>query len=201
MSGVFISYRAVNDGYAAPLVHKGLVPVFGEDRVFFDPETVKAGDDVPERIRRRLRASTVLIVEIGPNWFEVKDIDGNRRLDNWKDFVRWEVRKAFKWNLHVVPVLLDGAEFPADPQLPKDIAALARKKRMRLRREHTEADLAALVVEMKRFVPTLPQTDGSTNGGSPSATTVVDQRRSMRVKGGVKNSILSQGDVNVRRFR
>lgn len=198
MGGIFINYRAVDDGYAAALVYKGLVPVFGENRVFYDPQTVKAGEDVPDEIRRKLKSSTVLVVGIGPDWFTVKDAEGNRRLDNRNDFVRWEIRKAFKWNLKVVPLLLEKAEFPADPRLSEDIKSLARMKRKRLRREHSEADLAELITELRRYVPTLPERGGAKEEPSPAAT-VIRQDRHLSFNGEAKNSIITMGDADVQR--
>ena len=50
-----------------------------------------------------------VIAMIGPNWSNVGDDDGNRRLDDPNDFVRIEIAAALQRDIPVIPILLDGA--------------------------------------------------------------------------------------------
>jgi hypothetical protein len=68
----------------------------------------------------------VLIALIGPKWLTIADEDGQRRLDNPDDFVRFEIQSALERCVRVIPVLVDGARAPRRQQLPADLQKLAR---------------------------------------------------------------------------
>ena len=66
----------------------------------------------------------MLLAVIGPNWSDVRDEHGNRRLDDPNDFVRIEIAAALQRDIPVIPILLDGARIPKAGQLPETSRSL-----------------------------------------------------------------------------
>ncbi|MFD7657070.1 AAA family ATPase, partial [Actinosynnema sp. NPDC059797] len=76
-----------------------------------------------------------------------------RRLDEPGDWVRYEVATALASGVRVIPVLLDGAEPPAEADLPPGTEALARSHVLRLRHGNDDRDIARLVDELAALAP------------------------------------------------
>ena len=74
---------------------------------------------------RASKSCDAVLALIGPNWLDIKDAAGRRRLDDPDDFVRQEIAVALKRNIPVTPVLLQGASMPAQDRLPDDMKDLA----------------------------------------------------------------------------
>ena len=74
----------------------------------------RRGDGIPlgvsfvKVLREEVAQCGVLLAVIGPNWFDMRDEDGIRRLDNPTDFVRIEIAAALQREIPVIPILLDG---------------------------------------------------------------------------------------------
>ena len=75
----------------------------------------------------------MLLAVIGPNWSDVRDEHGNRRLDDPNDFVRIEIAAALQRDIPVIPILLDGARIPKADQLPDDLKELASRNGLDVR--------------------------------------------------------------------
>jgi hypothetical protein len=127
MSGVFVSYRRVDEPFGAGLIHKALVDRLGEDRVFLDNQSLPLGLDFERRLWSALRRSDALIVVIGPRWLATDD-GGQLLVRRDGDFVRREIAEAIDLDLIVVPVLLGGASLPESSLLPDDIKALCKRQ-------------------------------------------------------------------------
>ena len=85
------------------------------------------GADFVALLEERMSQCEALIAVIGPNWTDVTDGDGNRRLNGRNDFVRLEIESALERNILVVPVLVDGAKMPDEANLPDPLKPLARR--------------------------------------------------------------------------
>src|SRR5499425_3950551 len=94
MSGVFINYRGADSDTAAVLIDRELTARLGSDRVFLDSRSIPAGADFVEELLGRLRACSVLLVVIGPRWLTLTDAAGQRRIDDPRDWIRWEIAEA-----------------------------------------------------------------------------------------------------------
>ncbi len=126
---VFISYRRAGNPKDALLVFNHLKEKLGHPHVFMDVRGIRPGDDFVEVLEQQLADCTVLLALIGPDWLQVKDAQGLRRLDDEDDFVRVEIRTALnKAGMRVVPVLLDGAPMPRKADLPEDLQRLTRRQ-------------------------------------------------------------------------
>lgn len=151
MAGVFISYRREDTKHAAARLHGRLKAHF---EVFMDVASVNMGVHFPEAIDAALSRVDVLLALIGPNWATSVDEHGNRRLDDPKDYVAREVRRALARGIPVVPVLVDGAAMPRADALPPDLAALTENQATRLDHETFDAQATQLTSSLKKLVGT-----------------------------------------------
>jgi hypothetical protein len=79
MAEIFLSYRRQDSQSATGRLADRLEEHFGAERVFRDHESIVAGEDFVEAIRRAIEASTVVLVVIGPRWLEARAASGARR--------------------------------------------------------------------------------------------------------------------------
>jgi hypothetical protein len=156
MAGIFINYRTGDGQQAASLLNRALRPIFGEENVFLDSISLSAGDDFPPELERRLIASTVLVVLIGQHWLTLTDAGGNRRIDDPKDYVRYEIQTSLGRRITVLPILLDGAALPGRTELPKEIEELSNRQTRTLRSREVAVDLAQIVTDLKKHIPSTP---------------------------------------------
>jgi outer membrane protein assembly factor BamB len=125
MSGVFISYRRDDSGGYAGRLYDALVAHFGKDLIFIDIDSIRAGENFADVIDRHIAACSVVVVLIGKSWLKSVDDQGNRRLDNPRDFVRLEAASALAQRIPVIPVLVGGAKMPRPDDLPEPLKSLA----------------------------------------------------------------------------
>ncbi|MEU8126312.1 TIR domain-containing protein [Micromonospora sp. NPDC049049] len=176
MTGVFINYRTGDASYAVDLIDQRLCREFGAGQIFRDRRSMRPGTDFPPELSRQLKRSNVLLALIGPNWLTISDSSGARRLDNPKDYVRMEIRRALKRSIEVIPVLLAGAPLPKADQLPGDIAALHRRQSFELRDHSSDQDLAQLVEVLVEHVPSPPRTSSPASNGRHSSVNIRAKR-------------------------
>ena len=144
MAKIFINYRraeSLKDArHLATLLDKG--PFRG--RIFIDLKGLDGAPDWLHELERQVAASDAMISVICPGWADVCDADGKRRIDNDKDFVRFELAEAFRRNIPVIPVLVDGARMPRGSELPDNLLYLTRPQAELLRAESFDADCAKI---------------------------------------------------------
>jgi hypothetical protein len=167
MSRIFINYRRQDEGHVGRL-YDHLTRHFKRDDVFMDVDSIPPGADFVQVLDDAVAACDVFIAVIGPNWLTMQDDAGNRRLDQWNDFVRIEIGSALKYNKLVIPVLVGRARMPSPQELPEDIAALARRNAFELSHNHFAFDTDKLVSAIQSVI--LPQQPPSqTPTAKPSA--------------------------------
>jgi formylglycine-generating enzyme required for sulfatase activity len=154
---VFISYRRDDSAGQAGRVHDRLAQEFGRDLLFMDVDTIPLGADFIKVLREEVARCDVLLAIIGQNWLNVRDEEGNRRLDNENDFVRNEIATALQRDIPVIPILLDGAKIPKLEQLPKDLEALTARNGLDVRH-------ASFHIDMDRLVGSLRGQSGQVDG-------------------------------------
>jgi TIR domain len=143
MSGVFICYRRKDTPWSARAIYDRLLSIFGKDNVFFDVVNSDAGYKWKETLANRVGACDALVATIGPNWNPV--VDGKRRLDDPDDQVRFELVTAFKRNIPVIPVLVEGATVPsASKDLPEDLKSLFEWQTIDVTETHYDDAIARL---------------------------------------------------------
>jgi hypothetical protein len=149
---VFISYRRDDAGHAAGRIHDRLRE-FGADLRFMDVDA------------EEVAKCDVLLALIGPNWLDVRDEEGNRRLDNPADFLRIEIATALQRNIPVIPILLDGARMPRADQLPDDLKELSVRNGIDIRHASFYPDMDKLIRSLK--VPHLFEVRYLASGKTP----------------------------------
>jgi hypothetical protein len=149
MAGVFISYRREDTKHAAARLHDRLKPHF---EVFMDVASVHMGTHFPEAIDAALSRVDVLLALIGPSWATSVNEHGTRRLDDPKDYVARELRRALARGIPVVPVLVDGATMPHADDLPPDLEVLTENQATRLDHEAFDAQATQLTTSLKKLV-------------------------------------------------
>ncbi|MBZ0290045.1 MAG: TIR domain-containing protein, partial [Anaerolineae bacterium] len=152
MSRVFINYRRQDsEGYVGRL-YDHLMRHFTRDDIFMDVDSIKPGVDFVKALEDAVAGCDVFVAIIGPLWLNASDDSGNRRLDQWNDFVRIEIASALRQNKLVIPVLVGRAHMPNPTDLPEDIATLARRNAFELSHFHFPEDVEKLVTMIRESI-------------------------------------------------
>src|SRR5690242_2815883 len=125
LGGIFLSYRREDTAPHARSLQLQLSQRFPDAPVFLDLDSIEAGLDFAEVIQEKLDSCAVLVALIGPRWATLTDAQGRRQLDNPRDYVRFEVKRALELGMRVIPVLVEGAEPLQQEQLPSELQKLA----------------------------------------------------------------------------
>jgi len=152
----FINYRREDSGAYAGRIQDRLAPEFGRGNLFMDVDSIPIGADFVKTLGDEVGKCNVLLAVIGPKWLDVRDENGDRRLDNPDDFVRIEIATALQRNIPVIPILIDDATVPKADQLPEDLKALVRRNAHYVRHAsfHTDVDkLIRRLLELGRSSP------------------------------------------------
>jgi formylglycine-generating enzyme required for sulfatase activity len=151
---VFISYRRDESAGHAGRIHDRLEREFGRDLLFMDVDAIPLGTDFVDKIRAEVVKCDVLLAIIGPNWIDVRDESGRRRLDNVNDFVRIEIAAALKQDTPIIPILLEGTRMPRPGELPYALRDLTLRNGLDVRHASFHADMDKLVHRLR-----LPSTE------------------------------------------
>lgn len=133
---VFLSYRSGDAGAQAGRLAEVLRRHFGEERIFFDVESIQGGQRFPDRIDEALGRARVVLVMMGSGWLTAPDEHGRRRIDDPDDWVHREVVEALSRGLEVIPVLVDGATMGPEKAYPGPLVGLPALQLMRLDHAH-----------------------------------------------------------------
>lgn len=152
--GIFISYRRDDAKHAAGRLVDRLGRSFSREQLFFDIDNIEPGLDFKKVLSQRVQACNVLLAVIGPEWLNSKAENGERRLDDPRDFVRVEIEAALTRDVRVIPVLVDGARMPRENELPEAIRGLTYRNAVRLTHERFASDAEDLAEALSRIVET-----------------------------------------------
>lgn len=148
MPGVFISYRREDSAADAGRLFEHLKRCCRTE-VYLDISGTQAGAHFPDVLAARLEACDAVLVLIGPRWSSSQDTrTGRRRLDDPRDFVRFEIATAIGRGKTLIPVLLPGGALPHAEELSKDIQELVWREAVDIRHAHWLADVNALVAQL-----------------------------------------------------
>lgn len=153
MGRIFINYRRQDsEGYVGRL-YDHLVRQFGAEDVFMDVDNIPPGADFVQVLEDAVAECDVFLAMIGPQWVGIADEAGERRLEQWNDFVRLEIATALKQQKLVIPVLVGQARMPAPDMLPDDLQLLARRNAIELSHQRFGYDVEKLIRTIKVAVP------------------------------------------------
>ncbi|MDX8034108.1 TIR domain-containing protein [Lentzea sp. BCCO 10_0856] len=151
-SGVFISYRRADSGFAVRSIADRLKDHFGDDNVFIDVDSIEPGVDFVDELSAALRKCEVLLAVIGNSWLSAH----GQRLHEDDDQVRIEIETALRRGIRVIPLLLEGTEMPRAIQLPDALRKLASRNAVQVRYDTLRQDMSHLVEALEK-VMRLPQ--------------------------------------------
>ncbi|MCB9449835.1 MAG: TIR domain-containing protein [Anaerolineaceae bacterium] len=153
MTRVFINYRRQDsEGYVGRL-YDHLLRHFAPEDIFMDVASIEPGQDFVKALDEAVAACDVFVAVIGPQWAALRDEHGERRLDQWNDFVHIEIASALKREKLIVPALVGRAKMPAPTDLPDDIAALSRRNALELSHGNFAQDVERLIAIAKDAAP------------------------------------------------
>lgn len=161
--GIFISYRRHDSAGHAGRLFDCLAARFGGERVFMDVDGIAPGADFWQRIREVLDGCAVVLVVIGDEWLTTPEA-GHSRLQDPGDFVRQEIAAALERSVTTIPVRVNGANMPAEHELPGEIAGLCRLNAIELSDTRWRYDLQRLEAAIERAMPG-PESDVVPAGG------------------------------------
>jgi hypothetical protein len=203
MARVFISYRREDSAASAGRIQDRLERELGRDHLFIDVDGIPLGANFVKVLRKEVTQCGVLLAVIGPNWLDVRDDDGTRRLENPTDVVRIEIAAALQREIPVIPILLDGTSVPKADQLPEDLKELALRNGLNVHHASFHADLDKLIRELKRQAPrqavstpittsTPPRAENDPNAREPLAGGMPDPLNGISAKNQVN---AAEGDL------
>jgi hypothetical protein len=149
---VFISYRRDDSGGYAGRLHDHLVEKYGQNNVFMDVVSIRAGQEFPDVLNSVLQSCDIALIVIGRQWVNISDDNGRRRLDKADDWVRLEVAASLSRDILVCPLLVGGALMPDASSLPPDLSALVVRQSFALRDPEFLDGLARLIADLERSV-------------------------------------------------
>ena len=133
MPSIFVSYRRAETDWETGRLCDALSREFGDENIFHDVDSIRAGSDFTKVITEQILTSHVLLVVIGKAWLSITGANGIRRLDDPEDFVRIEIETALTHNIPVIPVLIGGSIIPKKEDLPEGLRQLANLQAVLLR--------------------------------------------------------------------
>lgn len=113
MADIFISYRRENGHLMAQLFYHRLIA--DGYKVFMDVEDLGPGT-FDERLYHEIEQCTDFILILPPNALD--------RCQNPKDWVRMEIEHALNYDKNIIPILMQGFEYPNN--LPESIQRVAK---------------------------------------------------------------------------
>ncbi|MBP2375177.1 TIR domain-containing protein [Paeniglutamicibacter psychrophenolicus] len=149
---IFISYRRATSTGSAGRVYDALAAHFGEEHVFMDVDSIEPGEEFAGVLTETLSGCRAVLVVIDPDWLEVADAQGRRRLDDPGDFVRLEVESALVAGVKVFPVLVGGAAMPSAAALPAPLRSLAGKQAVEISPTRFRYDAGRLIIALEGIV-------------------------------------------------
>jgi DNA polymerase len=118
-----------------------------------DVNSIEPGADFVTTLEEAVAVCDVFLAMIGPQWVHITDSEGQRRLDQWNDFVRIEIASALKQNKVVIPILVGRAAMPSPDELPDDIKSLSRRNAVELSHQRFAYDVEKLIQVIKSATP------------------------------------------------
>jgi hypothetical protein len=158
MSRVFISYRRDDSADVTGRIFDRLRLHFEQKSVVFrDVDNIPFGRDFRDVIKEAVESCEVLLAVIGPTWVDIRNEDGERRLDDPNDFVRLEIEAALKRKIPVIPLLVNRAGMPKDVQLPDSLQQLAFRHGCEIRHDPDfHRDMNRLIRELTKMLVKSP---------------------------------------------
>lgn len=156
MPKIFISYRRQDSAGYAGRIYDRLADHFGAETIFFDIDSIPPGMDFVEYIDRAIASSHVILVLMSNHWLDLRDGNGNRRIDDPHDFVHLEIYLALQHKKFVIPVLVNDTPMPMQTNLPENIQSLSRRNAYNIGNKDFHYDIQKLIEAIEWTFGTTP---------------------------------------------
>lgn len=154
MSKIFISYRRDDSSTAVGRIYDRLTAHFGRGNVFKDVDSIPLGVDFSQYINTVIQQCAAQVVIIGPHW---DDHTNHARLANPGDYVRLEIETALQRGIPVIPVFVQGANFPKADELPPSLRELLMRNGLPVRDDPDfDNDMRRVIASLEKIVPPSP---------------------------------------------
>ena len=162
MAKIFISYRRKDTENQVRSLGNALIQHFGKGQVFYDLETIEAGEDWDETVRRTLTGDTIVLAIIGGDWVTATNAAGQRLIEDSDNNNRRELEIALRERLVIIPVLVEGAEIPTSSELPESLQALTHRNAVKYRNDdwHADVDRVIRALEQRGIKPVAARLTG-----------------------------------------
>ncbi|MFX0197866.1 MAG: TIR domain-containing protein [Candidatus Hodarchaeota archaeon] len=152
MNSIFISYRRDDSADITGRIYEKLTQRFGNKAIYIDIDldSTPLGIDFRALIDEKVRQCGIMLAVIGTKWLNLKDSKGERRLDDPKDLVRIEIETALKRGIPVIPLLVSGAKFLSESNLPSPLKELTFRNGIPIRSDpdfHKDVDRLITSIE------------------------------------------------------
>lgn len=141
MRKIFISYRRSEAEYIAGSLARDLRRHFGEEQIFRDKEDIEGGMSWRKKVLDEIDRHVAVLILISKGWVDVRDANGQRRIDNPDDPLRLEIADAIKDGAKIIPILLENAQMPSEQELPEELRPIAEINALKLRDAEWQFDL------------------------------------------------------------
>jgi hypothetical protein len=148
---LFVAYRRADAPGHAGRVGEGLIGSFGPGQVFKDIEALEPGQDFVVTVRAMLQRAFCMVVIMGPHWAD------DRRLFDPDDLHREELRTALERNIHILPVLVDGARMPKEELVPEDVRPIVRRQAIEISDIRWDYDLQCTISAVEKVLAASPK--------------------------------------------
>jgi len=136
---IFISYRRADSTYLIGRIRDRLMTAFGDQSVFRDLDDIPAGVDFRTVLEEKTNGCNVMLVVIGPQWADITDSYGNKRLFSPGDYTRIEVEiglaRLGQSETMVIPILVMNAPMPSPLELPESLVQLTYQNAISIRND------------------------------------------------------------------
>lgn len=122
---IFISYRRQDSSDVTGRIYDRLVETFGRDRIFKDVDSIPLGVDFRKHLASSVGQCHIFLAVIGRSWLTPDPTRKESPLQDARDFVRIEIEAALQREIPIIPVLVQGANVPAEESLPPTLQPLA----------------------------------------------------------------------------
>jgi hypothetical protein len=137
---IFLSYRRKDHEEVCAVLHARLGTRFGEANVFRDAPNLLPGEEFVRGIPNRVKDCDVLLVLIGPQWVRLIREQAIEEMD----YVRMEIVTALEHKKVIIPVLIAGAERPAQKRIHWQVREILERQTATLSDFNNEVEIKAL---------------------------------------------------------
>jgi hypothetical protein len=149
---LFISYRREDgEGWAGRLAEK-FQQAFGASTVFYDYDSIEPSSNWRNVVESALSECKLLVAVMGPRWVNATAANGDRRLDDPEDLVRFELATALERQIPILPVLVGKASLPRPADLPKELEALLNHQAVELSSQYWRREMGFLLTTAEKVI-------------------------------------------------